>query len=551
MNIFLERIANVLRGEKTLSYLLLVVILYASLVRFMGIPFGLPYLHNWDEPQSASTALRILKTGDYNPHFFNYPSFTIYSNLLVDIVHYYYLMGQDESAFDYLRNINEIIINKDTGWQWTVSHPSFYLWNRALIAILGIACVFITYRILKENYGETEGLFGAFFLAGFSYHITHSRYITPDIPMCFFLLLVLLFSLRFHSSHKIRDLVISSLFVGFAISCKYNAILSLAIPMSACLLNVKHIKLKRNVVFLLIFILPFFVFFAMNPFVLIDLRTFLAHSGWEVFHYKVRGHLGASSAPGFKHFMYQMTRISNEISKLLFYLAFAGIFVSLRKRKLLFIMLIFPVIYIYLMVQQKVNFHRNFVVMYPFFAIFAAVAVAFLSMGFSRFSSLLQVRRFRRIKCLKGIMGVIPFLIVAVMVSDKYIWEFKKALHIWRTPETRTQAIDFLNATVDDEKSSEVIVGIAKELRIHRLDLKKLKMRHEIFEHQYINSFLRKCDYLLVGEYGSWKEELHKEDEELNKIVPKDRVYKIINGGKTRRDVLSIDPKILILEGYR
>ena len=54
---------------------------YAFAVRFLGINYGLPYLHHWDEPQIASTAITMLKTGDYNPHDFIYPALTTISRV--------------------------------------------------------------------------------------------------------------------------------------------------------------------------------------------------------------------------------------------------------------------------------------------------------------------------------------------------------------------------------------------------------------------------------------------------------------------------------------
>ena len=65
--------------KKTIIVIFSGLIIYGTSVRFLGIGFGLPYLHHWDEPQAASTALRILKTGDYNPHNFHWAGFTAVS----------------------------------------------------------------------------------------------------------------------------------------------------------------------------------------------------------------------------------------------------------------------------------------------------------------------------------------------------------------------------------------------------------------------------------------------------------------------------------------
>src|SRR5210317_1349261 len=120
-----------------------IVITFAFILRYFQVAIGLPYVHFWDEPQTASTALRIMKTGDYNPHFFNYGSLMIYLNLLVDKLHYLYLTTQTSE----LGSLNDIKIGVDTGWRFTISNPSFYYWNRILTAFLGTGTVLVTFFI--------------------------------------------------------------------------------------------------------------------------------------------------------------------------------------------------------------------------------------------------------------------------------------------------------------------------------------------------------------------------------------------------------------------
>jgi len=130
--------------------LAMIVVLLAFGIRAMRSREGLPYLHNYDEPQTAGAALRMMQTGDFNPHFFNYGSLSIYLNLVVDVLHYFYLMGQPEGAGPFLRDLGEIKTQFDADWHWTISHPSFYLWNRWLTAALGAGCVWLAYLAGKE-----------------------------------------------------------------------------------------------------------------------------------------------------------------------------------------------------------------------------------------------------------------------------------------------------------------------------------------------------------------------------------------------------------------
>jgi 4-amino-4-deoxy-L-arabinose transferase-like glycosyltransferase len=48
---------------------LFIILLLATSIRLLGIQYGLPYTFHTDEPTIVDRALRILRTGDYNPHF--------------------------------------------------------------------------------------------------------------------------------------------------------------------------------------------------------------------------------------------------------------------------------------------------------------------------------------------------------------------------------------------------------------------------------------------------------------------------------------------------
>lgn len=76
----LERIgmplANVLRRNGTMVVLGGIRIT-AFMIRIAGTAFGLPYTHHRDEMATVQKALTMPQTGDYNPHFFDYPTLYI------------------------------------------------------------------------------------------------------------------------------------------------------------------------------------------------------------------------------------------------------------------------------------------------------------------------------------------------------------------------------------------------------------------------------------------------------------------------------------------
>lgn len=548
-----HKIGDIVRGKKSLTvFLICLIVIYAFLVRFFGIRFGLPYSHHWDEFQSASTALQMLKSGDLNPHLFAYPGFLIYSCLMIDIIHYYYLMGKKISDIDYLGNLNEIMTYKDTNWTWTISHPSFYLWNRAFISFLGTVSVLLIYLITQEICGRKVAFLAALLLSGSSFHIEQSRYITPDMPSSFFVLLVILFSLRFNRLHKFKDLVLSVIFVGFAISCKYNMIFCIVIPIATYIINMKNIKSSTRLIHLgLLLVLPFIVFLVLNPYILADLKLFLTETGAQVHVYKVQGEGGATPPPaitGWDQFLMQMTNIKNYQSGFLFYLALLGIFILIKKPRFLFLLLIFPVFHTYVLTRQLLTYHRNFLVIYPFFSMFSAVAIGFSSTKFSQLGSFLHKKYFPKVYNLKNILSAIPIIVLIFVIFTDYVYRLKYSYSVWKASETRTQAINYINSLIGAHKEMNMMIGIASELRIHRSDLIKLKREYQIFDHKNIAVALKECDYLVVGEYESHDMQLQLEDNELNKATPESLVYFTIGKEKTRRDILSLNPKVIILK---
>ena len=67
------------------------LVLLSSTLRLWGIGFDLPNLYHRDEAKYVTIPLKILKTGDYNPHFFNYPSLFFYVLSAVYVVYFLFM----------------------------------------------------------------------------------------------------------------------------------------------------------------------------------------------------------------------------------------------------------------------------------------------------------------------------------------------------------------------------------------------------------------------------------------------------------------------------
>ena len=525
------------------SFLVVLVVFWAFLLRYFQIGIGLPYLYFWDEPQTASQALLMMKSGDYNPHFFNYGSSMIYLNLLVDKLHYFFLTLQS-SAF--LQSVEDIKINADTGWHWTISHPSFYFWNRFLTAIMGVGTVFVTYVIGKEIFNHWIGLISALFLACLPIHIVHSGFVTPDVPVGFFVLMVIMFSVLFFQQKKISYFVLSLIFVGFSSATKYNAGLVLFVPLSALIWMFwqKELAFKKTYFYLIVTV-PAVVFLFVMPYALLDFPTFLNHLLDEMKHYKITGHPKATSIPGWDHFVFQMANFYSHIGLVGAVLILVG-FGAVFFRHVLLLVLLLPVLYIYFMVNMKVNFHRNFVQIYPFISIVIGAA-------FYNLYHMLELLR-KKINMSQRMMPrVVCTVLVFLFLIPQAFAAYQSGIKNYHAEDTRTRVVDVINNKRDVKR-----VIIAKELKMHATDLKRLAFDYvvESIECMASQKYSEGNVYVLPTQisqvYTYYDTEINNKKLIIDR-VDREYIYTQIQyddgerAGVTMLDVFSVNPSIMFV----
>ena len=67
---------------------LILILVAAAAARMWFLTAGVPHAVGIDEPQIIDRAMRILRTGDWNPHLFDYPTLVIYVHAVVDILRF-------------------------------------------------------------------------------------------------------------------------------------------------------------------------------------------------------------------------------------------------------------------------------------------------------------------------------------------------------------------------------------------------------------------------------------------------------------------------------
>ncbi len=459
-------------GKAAVRILLAVVLAAALLSRGMRCREGLPYLHEWDEPQTASNALRMMKTGDLNPRFFHYGSVMIYANLLVDCAHFLYLMARPGAAEPPISSLSEIQTRFDTRWHWTISHPSFILWNRWLTALLGTALVGLTYLVGRDLAGRWAGLAATALLAFLEPHVEHASLVTPNIPYSFLIVACALLAVRFLSGGRPGHLIASLAAGGFAASTKYNAGLALLAPLAALVQSAlgRHPGYRRWL-WAALPIAPPIAFVLGSPFALIDLPRFLEDAGYEVRHYEVTGHVGGTIDAGMAQVRLHGGLVLHHVGYAAAGASLVGVVAMARGAAGRTLLLVPVVIFIH-MSGTRLGEHRNFLAIYPFLcAAFGCGLVAAARALDRRTGAPARLRRPGR----AALIATACFSpLSALAVSGPVSWS------AWTIPETRTRAILRAAAIASGGGPSVGPIGIAQELRVHEQDLRRLPVPYVV-----------------------------------------------------------------------
>ena len=525
--------------------LLIAIIGSAFIVRLLRCSAGLPYLHEWDEPQTAGAALRMMQTGDYNPHFFNYGSLTIYLNLIVDVFHYFYLMAQPDDAPSFLRNLADIKTRFDTGWHWTISHPSFYFWNRCATAALGTGCVGLTYLMAREIKDRWAGLAAAALLAGLEIHVHHSTLVTPDVPAGFFVLLSVYLAMRYLTHSRVSDLCWSFAAAGLAASTKYNSAVCLLAPVAGLALSAApRARGYRHWLWAAAPILAGGAFLAATPYAAMDLPAFLNDAGKEVLHYKVMGHGVVTAQAGLPHLVIQARAMAAQLGWFCSMGALLGA-VLLAGRRIGWVFLVFPVAYAASMLSTRVAFHRNFVVLYPFAAVGLSTALWWAGETLRR--------RLPPPRQSVARLRVLFALLVLTLVVPGMVMCLAKGWRLNRERETRTQAM--ISVTSSAAGASGTRVGVAEELRVHEEDLRRLG--GTVTPRPYLDLLCdgaRSYDLLVTAAQFAGNEQHNRPRAEfLTSLVPArgEGVQAFGADSPLYLDKLSIDPEVLVFDPRR
>jgi hypothetical protein len=344
--------------------------------------------------------------------------------------------------------------------------------------------------------------------------------------------------------HKIKFLIFSLVFVGFGAATKYTMGLSIIVPGLAFLLN--YFKSKKDVkyyVWVLIPLIPAIVFVLVMPFSILDFDNFLKDVRYEMNHYGVLGHTGEESVPGLEHLLFQFGKFYSNLGMISTIMVFVG-FLAVIKRKLFQFALILPIVFIfYITLKMKVNFHRNFILIYPFISLLFGAGLFYL---YNILSTVLNKAKLH----FKYRNNIIVILLISIFIMPKAYAALSEGIHVYQSVDNRTKMIDDLNSIEDIDR-----IIIAEELRVHSLDLKRIKMPYRILPLLRINNTdINNLNKIYVLPQGlttfdkTDKINIDNKQKFIIKLKNKKQIIKELKGMSTREKVYSKSPGILILK---
>jgi 4-amino-4-deoxy-L-arabinose transferase-like glycosyltransferase len=348
------------RPRVTPEVVLGVTLAAAALLRFWGLATGLPASPGVDEPEVMMRAVNIIKTGDFNPHFFDYPGLYIYLEAAVAALRF--VVGATQGQWSALS-------------QAQVS--DFYLWGRALTAILGTGTVWLLY-CAGTRWDKRTAALAAVLLAVMPVHVRESHFALTDVPMTFFVTACLLLTLRAHERATLRSFAIAGAAAGLAIATKYNGVLVIMLPLLACLMT-PAARPSRVAAIACVMAGAFAAFIVTAPYTVLDLPTFLNQFARLASDYRLpRGFVAPIWQVYLKHMRMALHDPGAVIAAGGFALAAWRIAVGPDRLKWILVAP-FPLVYFKFISGQNLVFARYLMPLIPFVALLAAAFVVWIA----------------------------------------------------------------------------------------------------------------------------------------------------------------------------
>ena len=457
------------------TVLFAVIVGIAAVLRFWGIGVGIPYAIGPDEPEVIMRSIQMMRTGDYNPRFYDYPTLYIYLQLIVAVV--WFLVGAIAGKWTTLAEASS--------WD-------FLVWARCVTAVFGTLTVVLVYRIAMR-WGTRYALLAAALMAFMPMHVRESHFALTDVPLTFFVTLAFLLSLRAHEQQRASAFAWAGVAAGLAAATKYPGAIALVLPLVAVSMT-PGTRPSRLAAALAAIGGSAGAFLIAAPYTVLDLPVFLNAFAKLMSHY-------TAAPPGEPGWLIYLKHLRLNFQWPGFLLALAGVGLAVVRasrgpgRVRWMLAVVIPVLFFWFVSRQSsLIFGRYLLPVVPFLCVLAAVAVV---------SGVSLLRRF-------SIPRAVRTALIAGLTAAALVPPAVRAVNFNRDRAdqgTKAQAFEWIEANVP--KEAKVFSEAHGLMLPHHRQVQNIRMLPFKSYEQYV---AEDVTYLVASSqmYGRFFAEPHK-----------------------------------------
>lgn len=238
----------------------ILMVLFALIIRVIGLDYGLPYIYNTDEYKVVNYALKF-GSGDLNPKFFEYPSLYLYFMFFVYGI--IFIMGKLFGIFKDTADFAILYFRDPT---------IFYISARFFSVLFGVLNVILIGVLAKKLFGRRVAVLSMILFSVIPYIVEYCKIAKIEMSYLFVSLLFLLVIIKLIETKQEKYFYYSGILLGLGTSLKYIPVILFFIIFYANWICFKKFFDKKIVIVFLLF----FIFFVIGtPFSILDFSTFL------------------------------------------------------------------------------------------------------------------------------------------------------------------------------------------------------------------------------------------------------------------------------------
>jgi len=342
------------------------IIIISTLVRIWETVDRLPYPLHVDEKLTTAIPLQILKTEDWNPHVFSYPSLPFYLNTA-------------GLALGFLLDVKNVgtVNDVSTSYYPFYSHPRAMLPLKLLTVGSGTLIMILVLSLGRQAYQHRLFLWLIpllLSLCPLAIRLSW-QYSNVDIFASFFAVLSLLVLMK--GLAQPRGIgpgyaILLAMACAASTTSKYHHGLILLPVFAAALLYRDRFRSGSLLAFIAAF--PAFIILFM-PYLVLDVREFLDNVIRQVRNYQL-GHRNFEGEPGLSQMRFHLGRLSVDYGIASCIFALLGLVAGFRYApKQTLILLAAPLALFLYMSMQRTNFTRNLLLVYSMMPVWTVLGI--------------------------------------------------------------------------------------------------------------------------------------------------------------------------------